>query len=206
MADPHLIGEFFLEALETAWSQSGQRWPLLRTGAREPIPAHVRAAVWYRDGGLCAHCASGVPVEFQPWHLDHIIPWSAGGPDDSTNLRVLCERHNLDRSNQFDPFAHAKIPVTWWCTNCFADIRELDDDGFPIDGPGQWAWAAGRPIRCPLHLEDERRCRVIAAHARHLQRTHELMDPWHQRDAITDPTVFAYCAHCDTYALTDMAL
>lgn len=32
---------------------TGERHPVIRSGERDEIPAHVRAAVWYRDEGRC---------------------------------------------------------------------------------------------------------------------------------------------------------
>ncbi len=61
------------------------------------IPAHVRAAVWKRDGGRCQArlpsgelCGSTHQVE-----LDHIEARALGGPSTVDNLRCACRQHNL---------------------------------------------------------------------------------------------------------------
>lgn len=36
-------------------------------------------------------CACGAPAT----HVDHVIPWIAGGSEEMSNLRPSCERRNL---------------------------------------------------------------------------------------------------------------
>ena len=56
---------------------------------RAPIPPEVRLAVYARDGHRCVECDAAEDLT-----LDHIIPWSKGGPDTEDNLRVLCRSCN----------------------------------------------------------------------------------------------------------------
>jgi hypothetical protein len=60
------------------------------------VPAHVRRAVWIRDGGRCQWpvegggiCGSTLRVE-----LDHIRPRALGGPSSVENGRLACAVHN----------------------------------------------------------------------------------------------------------------
>lgn len=60
------------------------------------IPAHVRRAVFERDGGRCAfvdgegqRCGSGWQVEFH-----HCVPYARGGLHDAENLELRCRAHN----------------------------------------------------------------------------------------------------------------
>jgi hypothetical protein len=53
--------------------------------SRAKIPTAVRRRVYERDGWRCRECGS--PDDLS---LDHIYPWSKGGPDTEDNLRVLC--------------------------------------------------------------------------------------------------------------------
>ena len=127
-----------------------------------------------------------------PWHLDHIKPWSADGPDTTDNLRLLCEAHNLERSNFIDPTEYRpRRPATWWCIHCYSDLIEL-----------AWDYHHGAPLACPLH-PNPKRCRVM----RGIQRARELhgeTPTWHQREPVSeqDSLIVAYCAHCDAPALT----
>jgi hypothetical protein len=66
-----------------------------RLGERKPsvnrpkIPHALRADVYERDGYRCLHC--GTPDALT---LDHIHPFSLGGPDTFENLQTLCRRCN----------------------------------------------------------------------------------------------------------------
>ena len=109
-----------------------KRWPLVRLGEREPISPVVRRLVFERDGGCCLSC--GTQLTVREAQLDHIIPWSAGGPDDSWNLRILCEPCNYDRSNFHGPLdvvAARRPPVAACCVGC----AHLDTAGQEVFDP-----------------------------------------------------------------------
>ena len=59
---------------------------------RAPIPVSLRAAVFERDGHACVKCGATDDLA-----LDHIFPWSLGGPDTFENLRVLCKPCNSSK-------------------------------------------------------------------------------------------------------------
>lgn len=56
------------------------------------INPRIREFVMQRDGYACVICGSQEEL-----HVDHIIPYSAGGPNHARNLRVLCRDHNLQK-------------------------------------------------------------------------------------------------------------
>lgn len=62
---------------------------------RPPISSYVRRKVIERDGLVCQLCFTD--VEPSDIHLDHIIPFSKGGPDTTENLRVTHSRCNIRR-------------------------------------------------------------------------------------------------------------
>jgi hypothetical protein len=64
-------------------------WALARDDERAPIPPEVRQLVYARDSYRCLHCSSSRHLS-----LDHIIPWSLGGPDTADNLQTLCRSCN----------------------------------------------------------------------------------------------------------------
>jgi hypothetical protein len=66
--------------------------PLVERTRRREIPMAVRRTVFERDGRTCRFCGATQRPE-----LDHIQPWSHGGPDTVENLRVLCKPCNIRR-------------------------------------------------------------------------------------------------------------
>jgi len=60
------------------------------------IPTQVKIEVWQRDGGKCVQCGS-----VDNLHFDHDIPFSKGGSSlTAHNVRLLCARHNLQKSDK----------------------------------------------------------------------------------------------------------
>ena len=60
------------------------------------IPGHVMRNVFKRDKGQCVKCGAKDHL-----HFDHIFPFSKGGTSkDEKNIRLLCRRHNLKKSNK----------------------------------------------------------------------------------------------------------
>ena len=78
-----------------------------KDGSRD-VPAHVRRAVWKRDGGQCAYSGkSGRCTErrYLEWH--HLQPHSHQGPATVDNISLRCRAHNVYESElvfgRFDP-------------------------------------------------------------------------------------------------------
>ncbi len=62
------------------------------------IPSAVKLAVWGRDRGRCVICGADDEL-----HFDHDIPYSAGGSSvTAENIRILCARHNLEKSDRIE--------------------------------------------------------------------------------------------------------
>ena len=60
------------------------------------IPSHIIQEVWKRDKGKCVICHKENNL-----HYDHYLPFSKGGSSiTSDNIRILCSRHNLEKSNK----------------------------------------------------------------------------------------------------------
>jgi len=60
------------------------------------IPTNVKIEVWRRDHGRCVQCGSDKNL-----HYDHDIPFSKGGSSlTATNVRLLCAKHNLKKSDK----------------------------------------------------------------------------------------------------------
>lgn len=77
--------------------------PAPTKSAKEPylketrlIPTFVKIEVWQRDQGQCVICKSKKNL-----HFDHDIPFSKGGSSiTAQNVRLLCAKHNLEKSNK----------------------------------------------------------------------------------------------------------
>ena len=180
------------DIIEQGILPSGERHTVVRAGERDEIPDHVRSAVFHRDRGRCELC--GWQRVEGPWHLDHIVPWSAGGSDRSDNLRVLCEMHNLGRSNYVDPTERPRRPVTWWCVNCHT---EPPPQAFNYD-------TQRLEVVCRIH-RGSTWCRINRARAWCAE--NDVAD-WWTREVIdqTRTLVVAFCAHCNAPGLTDQPL
>lgn len=173
--------------------QTDQRHNVIRTGEREPIPSHVRSAIWYRDRGKCDNCHPDYPSKTH-LELDHITPWSAGGTDTTDNLRLLCQDHNQRRSNFID-FARPKMAATWWCSRCYL----LDEH--------VWTYLPGGFVECPIHGGwggDKSWCRVARRY--YAQAVAGEPQDWHQIPMLTECDLIAYCAHCNLPGVTGVVL
>lgn len=73
---------------------------LVVTSPRGPrdIPLGLRYYVLKRDRFRCVACGRSPATDIgTTLHIDHIFPWSAGGPTTAENLRVLCMSCNLGK-------------------------------------------------------------------------------------------------------------
>jgi 5-methylcytosine-specific restriction endonuclease McrA len=61
------------------------------------IPAEVKRIVWTRDHGRCVICGSNRKL-----HWDHDIPFRKGGSNSEKNIRILCEKCNLQKSDKIE--------------------------------------------------------------------------------------------------------
>lgn len=70
---------------------------------RVAVPTFAKDAVYHRDQGECRCCKKAVDRSIRPdekERYDHIVPLAAGGANDITNLQLLCEGCNADKSAQ----------------------------------------------------------------------------------------------------------
>lgn len=62
------------------------------------IPSEVKQEVWKRDKGRCILCGST-----ENMHFDHDLPFSKGGTSlTAKNVRLLCMKHNLQKSGKIE--------------------------------------------------------------------------------------------------------
>lgn len=127
VADPNVRGD---EKIGVVVDEV-ERFPVVRSGERAEIPWDVRRAVYRRDGWRCKFC--GRSWRETQLDLDHIVPWSAGGPDHGSNLRTLCHDCNIERSNyKLNGDSGRVLPVTWWCLDCHGpyDPEDLEQRAY----------------------------------------------------------------------------
>ena len=101
---PNATNEEILEAgLDLVLAQQAKRKGMVEKPRKEAppakpdhLPAHVKRAVWVRDGGRCQWrvesggiCGSTLRVQF-----DHVVPRARGGPPTVDNVRIVCAMHN----------------------------------------------------------------------------------------------------------------
>lgn len=85
------------ERLAVVHDLCGDDFTLRRPRLRPHIPAEIRRAVMERDDYRCVFCGSTDDLS-----LDHIYPYSLGGPDTEDNLRVLCQPCNRSKGAQVE--------------------------------------------------------------------------------------------------------
>lgn len=65
---------------------------------RRLIPSEIKKEVWDRDKGKCQLCGAQDNL-----HFDHDIPYSKGGSSITVeNVRILCARHNIQKSDKIE--------------------------------------------------------------------------------------------------------
>jgi hypothetical protein len=97
---PELIGSW----LQAGSVPSESRGPLAarpRRGSRT-VNVTLRFEVLRRDNFHCTYCGRGPPDTVL--HIDHVVPWSAGGRTVIDNLRTVCLDCNLGKgANKLTP-------------------------------------------------------------------------------------------------------
>ena len=129
--DPAKIFERALDLLERDVEKrklAATTTPRPPRGAKEgsrDIPAHVRRAVWKRDGGQCAFAGGSgrcTVRRFLEWH--HVQPFGHQGPATVDNISLRCRAHNVYESEivfgRFDP------SVVREATEIYAVSKEIE--------------------------------------------------------------------------------
>ena len=70
------------------------------------VTAAVRRRVISRAGNRCEYCGLSQVGQHATFHLDHILPVSAGGPNDMQNLALACAACSLHKG----ALTHAQDP------------------------------------------------------------------------------------------------
>lgn len=100
------------------YKKRAQPLPYIQSPPRSRyIPQHIKDQVFWRDQNRCRKCgALGTQV---PLHLDHIIPFSQGGPNIPENLQLLCANCNLLKGTKPN-----------YCPKCFLELHYVPSQKF----------------------------------------------------------------------------
>ena len=67
-----------------------------------------RLAIYLRDGLACCYCGATIEEDGATLSLDHVLPYSQGGSNDSCNLITSCQKCNSSRGDRpVDEFVKA---------------------------------------------------------------------------------------------------
>jgi CRISPR/Cas system-associated protein Cas10 (large subunit of type III CRISPR-Cas system) len=94
------------------------------------ISGEMRRRVEDRAGRRCEYCRLHSALQGAVFHIDHVRPLSAGGPDDFDNLSYACPTCNLAKSNRdtlIDPDTGNAVPL-------FNPRRDPWSDHFRFEG------------------------------------------------------------------------
>ena len=94
------------------------------------IPARLRRLVVSRAGNQCEYCGLSQQGQEATFHIDHILPKSAGGRTHATNLALACVSCSLRkeaRRSAIEPITHRRVPL-------FHPRRQRWRDHFRWDG------------------------------------------------------------------------
>lgn len=77
-------------------------------------PAWLKRGIFYRDNGVCVVCRSdltGVVNIGDSFELDHIVPLTSFGNNDSSNLQILCKSCNINKSDKVIQTSVIEVPL-----------------------------------------------------------------------------------------------
>jgi hypothetical protein len=106
------ILDTYLDDLEDSERKYFRRDGVLK---RVAIPVWVKKAVYFRDRGMCSLCRcdlSGLVSIQNKLNYDHIVPLALGGINDVTNVQLLCNECNTQKSHYSS--ATSKVYERWY--------------------------------------------------------------------------------------------
>jgi hypothetical protein len=78
------------------------------------VPERLRQAVIVRANGCCEYCRSQVRFSSDAFSVEHIVPRSAGGKNESNNLALSCQGCNNHKHVSIDvpdPLSGEDVPL-----------------------------------------------------------------------------------------------
>lgn len=93
--------------------------------------AETTRQVIARAGNRCEYCRMHQSLQGATFHIEHIVPQSAGGSDTADNLALSCPSCNLSKSNRVvvpDPQTNQEVPLFNPRTDRWLDHFTWDED------------------------------------------------------------------------------
>ena len=122
----------------------------------DPVSDILRLKVLKTANGRCALC--GATKDQAPLHIDHIIPRSKGGKTEYANLKVLCSKCNLAKSNKDKTDFRNIIEFIKQegCIFCEPGNREIiAQNEYAYASPDSYAVTLGHTLIIPKrHMQD----------------------------------------------------
>lgn len=78
------------------------------------VSKKIRAEVEKRANGLCEYCQLPHDLSSSPFAIEHILPVSKDGTDDTENLALACQACNNSKYNKteaFDKLSKRTVPL-----------------------------------------------------------------------------------------------
>jgi hypothetical protein len=92
-------------AMESAGAEAAgaEPAPPLSAQGRRHVPVSLRFRIMQRDGFRCTACGNSPAIDRGcRLEIDHVLPYSKGGPTEPANLRTLCSACNLGKSDSIE--------------------------------------------------------------------------------------------------------
>ncbi len=118
------------------------------------IPKVLREKIAVEAGYRCGYCLTPQEFTAMPMHVEHIIPYAAGGPSTEDNLWLacpLCNAHKGVRIYGIDPENDARVSLFNPRRQVWHEHFDWSEDGVFIVGQS----ACGRATVAALQLNNE---------------------------------------------------
>ena len=124
------------------------------------VSAAANKQVKARAAERCQFCRMHQSLQGATFHIEHVIPVSAGGTSDLSNLVLACPSCNLHKANRVD----AVDPQTGLSVRLFHPLNDLWLNHFEwLDFSIVGRTAIGRATAGALRLNDPRRIKIRQA-------------------------------------------
>ncbi len=127
------------------------------------IPLEIDRRVRSAARNRCGYCLSPQHLVMARLEIEHVIPLSKGGSNDSSNLWLacpLCNRYKSDKTAAPDPLTGLTAPLFNPCTQIWFEHFRWSEDGLRIIG----LMPTGRATVAALHLDDDSDALEVRSH------------------------------------------